>query len=217
MNRSEQRIPKLRTRGRANRAKLLREAEHQLAENSGKTLKFSDVFKGAGVSRGSAYRIYIGIDDLMQDLSGEWLGNFVEYVSGIQPDRTPENWMELSDFLVEKGAQYWGNSPETLNLMPRIRSSSPSNYRNAVRHLSEALVDLFDRYFEMPEVQDWRFKVSFYVQLIDITFSDGVRADNKISDQRLGEAKKLGRTYLSFYLPAWIPTRKLPVVSFIEN
>ena len=77
MNRSEDRIPKLRTRGRANRDKLLRAAERQLAERHGKPLRFCDVFESAGVSRGSAYRIYIGIDDLMQDLAAEWIANSV--------------------------------------------------------------------------------------------------------------------------------------------
>ena len=69
MSRSEQRIPKLRTRGRENRRKLLAEAERMLLEDNGGSLKFSDIFEAAGVSRGSAYRIYINVDDLLQDLA----------------------------------------------------------------------------------------------------------------------------------------------------
>ena len=49
MNRSEQRIPKLRTRGRENRRKLLAEAERLLLESGGDPLKFSAVFEAAGV------------------------------------------------------------------------------------------------------------------------------------------------------------------------
>ena len=92
MNRSEQRIPKLRTRGRENRRRLLAEALRLLLESDGATLKFSDVVEAAGVSRGSAYRIYMGIDDLLQDLATEWVNNFVDYLQSADPGAQPENW-----------------------------------------------------------------------------------------------------------------------------
>ncbi len=97
MTRSEQRIPKLRSRGKANRRKLLAEAERLLLENNGSPVKFSDVFEAAGVSRGSAYRIYIGIDDLLQDLATEWINNFVLFLDSSHPGSPPEDWANLSD------------------------------------------------------------------------------------------------------------------------
>ena len=42
--RSEQRIPKLRTRGRENRRKLLAEARRLLLERKGQPVPFSEVF-----------------------------------------------------------------------------------------------------------------------------------------------------------------------------
>ena len=78
--RSDRRIPKLRTRGRANRDRLLTEAQRLIEEQGGKPVRFSDVFEAAGVSRGSAYRIYNGIDDLMQDLASTWINGFVAHL-----------------------------------------------------------------------------------------------------------------------------------------
>jgi AcrR family transcriptional regulator len=208
MNRSEERIPKLRTRGRANRRKLLREAERLLAKNQGKPLRFSEVFQSAGVSRGSAYRIYIGIDDLMQDLASEWINNFVAYLAEVNPRHVPESWQELSDFVVERATGYWTHTADTLRVMPRVRSNAPASYKIALKELSHCIAGIFDRFFEMPEIDNWHGKLSFFVQLCDAVFSDSVRFDNRITPDRMAEAQALGRTYLAFHLPEWIPPRQ---------
>lgn len=208
MNRSEQRIPNLRTRGRANRRKLLREAERLLAENQGESLRFSDVFASAGVSRGSAYRIYMGIDDLMQDLAGEWIDNFVAYLSELDPEPAPESWQQLSDFVVERATGYWTQTADTLRVMPRVRSNAPASYKDSLRELSHCLAGIFDRFFYMPEVENWYGKLSFFVQLCDAVFSDSVRVNERITADRMAEAKALGRTYLAFHLPHRIPPRE---------
>lgn len=207
MTRSEQRIPKLRSRGKANRRKLLAEAERLLLEHNGSPLKFSDVFEAAGVSRGSAYRIYIGIDDLLQDLATEWINNFVDFLDSSEPDTAPENWPQLSDFIVRQGATYWRNTSETMRVLPRIRSNTPGGYNSAVRSMSSCLAGIFNRYFVIPEVDGWLGKLAFFTQICDITFADAVRSDGHISEQRLVEAETLCRTYLAMHLPSWLPAR----------
>jgi len=207
MNRSEQRIPKLRTRGRENRRKLLAEAERQLLVSDGRPVKFSDVFEAAGVSRGSAYRIYIGIDDLLQDLATEWINNFVDFLQNGEPAERPETWPELSDFIVRRGADYWAETSDTMRVLPRIRSNEPSSYSNAVRAMSNGISEIFERYFVMPDVPGWFSKMAFYTQICDIAFADAVRSEGRISEQRVTEAATLARTYLAFHLPAWLPAR----------
>ena len=208
MSRSEHRIPKLRTRGRENRRRLMAEAQRLLLEGGGGPLRFSDVFEAAGVSRGSAYRIYIGIDDLLQDLATEWVNNFVDFLKAADDGRSPDNWGELSDYAVQRAADYWAQTADTMRVLPRIRSNEPSSYRAAIRALSEAFALLFNRYFVIPDVQDWLSKMAFYTQICDITFSDAVRSERHISEQRISEAQALCRTYLSFYLPNWLPPRE---------
>ena len=207
MSRSEQRIPKLRTRGRENRRKLLAEARRLMLTSNGQLPKFSDVFKAAGVSRGSAYRIYIGIDDLLQDLATEWVNNFVDFLQSSDPDVPPENWAQLSDYIVRRGAVYWAMTADTLRVMPQIRSNAPASYSLAVQMMSECLAVLFDRYFVVPDVPDWSSKLSFFTQICDITFADAVRREGHIGEQRQLEAEVLCRTYLSFHLPPWLPSR----------
>lgn len=176
-------------------------AAKMLSENGGEPLKFAEVFEAAGVSRGSAYRIYIGVEDLMQDLAGEWLGNFVDYLRGLTLDKAPADWTILSDRIVERGTRYWADTAETLKVMPRIRSNLPETYRAAVRSLSECLAEMFDRHFEIPPIPGWYQKLAFYTQLADSVYSDAMRTDGRISDQRLAEAQALCRTYLAFHLP----------------
>ena len=208
-NRSEDRIPNLRMRGRANRRKLLRAAERLLAERHGGPLRFSDVFESAGVSRGSAYRIYIGIDDLMQDLATEWITNAVAYLSEVRLEQTPQTWQQLSDFIIETGRDYWADTAETLRVMPRLRSNAPESYKSAVREFSHCLAALFDRSFAMPKIDNWTGKLSFYVQLCDAVFSDSVRVNNRVTDERVAEAQAICITYLTFHLPDWVPARQV--------
>lgn len=207
MSRSEHRIPKLRTRGRENRRRLLAEAERLLLESDGSPLKFSDVFEAAGVSRGSAYRIYIGIDDLLQDLATEWINNFVAYLKNSDPGKTPETWAQLSDFIVRRAADYWAETADTMRVLPRVRSSAPSSYNAAVRAMTNCLSEIFNRYFVVPEIPGWYSKMAFYTQICDIAFADAVRSEGRISEQRVTEAATLARTYLAFYLPTWLPAR----------
>lgn len=207
MTRSEQRIPKLRTRGRENRRRLLAEAERLLLEGSSDPLKFSTVFEAAGVSRGSAYRIYIGIDDLLQDLATEWINNFVDYLEAGEPEQQPENWGQLVSFLVRRGAEYWANTYQTLQVLPRFQSAAHANYNAAVREMSLCVSEIFNRYFVVPEVPGWMSKLAFFTQICDITFTDAVRNEGRISEQRLTEAEAMCRTYLEFHLPTWLPAR----------
>jgi len=206
--RSDERIPKLRRRGRVNRAKLLAEAERLLIERDGEKLRFSDVFEAAGVSRGSAYRIYIGMDDLIQDLAGEWINNFVDTLKFSTPEVEPENWMELSDFIIAGGVKYWAETERTLRAMPRIRANAPASYQNAIKKMTRAIAEIFDTYFVVPSNPDWYSIVGFYVQLGDLVSSDDVRRSGQISEQRLIEAQTLCRTYLSLHLPGWLPKRE---------
>ena len=207
MNRSEQRIPKLRTRGRENRRRLLAEALKLLLESDGAPLKFSDVFEAAGVSRGSAYRIYMGVDELLQDLATEWVNNFVNDLKSADPGAQPENWAQLSDFIVRRGADYWTETADTMRVLPRIRSSAPSSHNQAVRALAECIAVIFGRYFQMPEVPGWLSRIAFFAQICDICFADAIRNEGRIGEQRIVEAQTLCRTYLAFYLPTWLPPR----------
>lgn len=206
--RSDQRIPKLRTRGRANRERLLAEAQRLIEEKSGTPLRFSEIFQSAGVSRGSAYRIYNGIDDLMQDLASSWINDFVAYIRSADMDADVDSWADLSDLIVVRGAQYWVETADTLRVLPRVRSNVPESYRQAVHDMTDAVAEIFDRVFVIPEIEDWRSVLGMYTALGDTIFSDAVRREGIISEKRLAEAQKICTTYLSFYLPSWLPARE---------
>jgi len=186
----------------------MREAQRLMLEQPGLTPKFSDVFEVAGVSRGSAYRIYIGIDDLLQDIASEWVINFVDHLRSGDPDTQPESWVQVSDFIVQRGAEYWIATSATMQLLPRLRSSAPDSYRLAVRAISGAVEDILDRYFETPDVPNWSHRLGFFVEMCELTFADAVRTEDRISQKRVLEAQILGRTCLALDLPANLPLRK---------
>jgi len=205
--RSDQRIPKLRTRGRANRERLLAQAERMIDETAGEPIRFSDVFAAAGVSRGSAYRIYNGIDDLMQDLASVWINKFVAHLNTACAGLSVTSWQQLSDCLLESSASYWRGTEEVLRVLPRVRSNVPQSYKQAAKDVAGTVAGIFERYFVIPDVSDWLAVVGMYVQLGDIVFSDAVRREGRISAQRLREAQKLCSAYLAFHLPASLPAK----------
>ena len=205
--RSDKRIPKLRARGRANREKLLAVAQRMIEATGGEQLRFSDVFEAAKVSRGSAYRIYNGIEDLMQDLASSWMNSFVQYVSDFERIEQPDSWTDLSDHLIERAAEYWINTTATLQALPRVRTNTPDSYRSAVKDLTKVLATTFDRYFVMPQVNDWLSTLGMYTSLADSVFADAMRREGHISEQRITEAQKICSTYLAFYLPPWLEPR----------
>lgn len=208
MIRSNERIPKLRARGRENRRRLLREAQRLMLEHPNEPIKFSDVFEAAGVSRGSAYRIYIGMDDLSQDIVTNWVNNFVEYLRSGNPEKHPEHWTQLSDFLIGRAADYWSETADTLRLLPHLRAVQPERYRKAVKAMSHCIVEIFEHFFVIPDVPHLSHRFGFYTEICDVTFADAVRTEGFISEERLHEAQVLGRTYLAFHLPARLPLQQ---------
>lgn len=208
MTRSEERIPRLRSRGRANRRRLLDAARRLLAQSGGTAPRFCDVFTSAGVSRGSAYRIYDDIDDLMNDLAADCVEQFVEHLVGVRPTTPPGTWMELTDFIIQSGAEYWARTENTLRVMPRLRATSPASYKASVHALADALEQLYARYFELPDIPAWHSKLVFATRLCDIAYTEAVRADGSITPDRLQEAQVLCKTYLGFSLPATVRPRR---------
>lgn len=187
----------------------MREAQRLMVEQQPDVpLKFSDVFEAAGVSRGSAYRIYIGIDDLLKDIATEWVVTFGDYLRSGDPETPPESWAQLSDFIIERGAEYWTATAETMRLLPRLRASGPESYRLAVRTVSVAAGEILDRYFVIPDVPDWSHRLGFFVEICDLTFADAIRVEDRISEKRLLEAQILGRTCLALDLPVNLPRRQ---------
>jgi AcrR family transcriptional regulator len=205
--RSDARIPKLRTRGRANRQKMLDVAERMTKETGSEPIRFSDVFEEAKVSRGSAYRIYNGIDDLMQDLASALINKFVSHIRNAGAGPGISTWMQLSDRILESTAAYWRNTEEMLRVLPRVRSNVPESYKQAAKDMNCAVADIFERHFVVPAIPDWIAVIGMYTQIGDAVFSDAVRRDGYISASRLLEAQKLCSTYLTIYLPSSLPLR----------
>lgn len=188
---------------------MLREGQRLLLESTDiDAVSFRDVFEAAGVSRGSAYRIYIGLDDLLQDIATDWVVNFADFLRGGTPEKPPENWQQIVEFIIRRGAEYWSSTADTLRLLPRLRTSGPASYRLAVQTMSNCIESLFERFCELPDIPQWSQKLGFFTELCDTAFSDAVRNEGAISEQRLQQIVVLGQTYLGFFLPVDLPLRK---------
>ncbi len=205
--RSGDRIPKLRTRGRANRQKLLDVAQQLLSERRGEPLRFREVFETADISRGSAYRIYDGIQDLLQDLATDWLFGFARFLRRNKPPTGLDDWRELSDHILATAAVHWMATVEILVVVPRAPTYATEYYKTGVRDVVTTVAETFDSHFEMSKVPKWLTVLSLYLQIGDTIFADAVRQEGTISDACLAETQRLCATYLSYHLPDTLTPR----------
>jgi len=205
--RSSGRIPNLKTRGRINRHKLLKAATELLRERRENAFRFNDVFKAAGVSRGSAYRIYNGLDDLMQDVTCEWIAGFIISIRAAHENVHPATWQELVDTMIESSARGWVASAGTLIALPRYHCVVPESYQDSIRELMQVFAELFNKFFDVPYVPGWFSVLGIGMQLSDVVFANAMRREGVISEHSIVEAQRVSRTYLAMHLPETIPVR----------
>lgn len=77
------------------------------------------------------------------------------------------------------------------------------------RAVSGFLFSIFDSVFVMPEFPTDSDPFFFFLELCDVPLSISVIEHGEIKDEMVDEAKRVGRGYLSTYLPTVLKKRPL--------
>jgi hypothetical protein len=67
--------------------------------------------------------------------------------------------------------------------------------------VAEAMLDVFNDYFHLPESQDLRKALYYFIEITDLMLSLSMLENGKITRTMIEEAKRAGKGYLGFYLP----------------
>ena len=77
--------------------------------------------------------------------------------------------------------------------------------------IADVMKDRFQEYFVLPDIPSFERKLFYFIEMTDLLFSINLRETGGIQDDIVEEAKRVGKGYLSTYLPSVLtPKSKEP-------
>jgi AcrR family transcriptional regulator len=202
---------KVQARGEVRRRMLLDAARELLFEVPVEELTFGQIATKAGVPEGSAYHFYANKYDVLSSLAKELNVQFLEAYQEPIEELQVHTWNDLADLITDRSAEIYAVDLAAVQIF--LGGKTPPEVgmvdRTNVRALSTVLLELFDRFFVLPEVPNIHNVFFYYVQLTDLMLSLSVIENGEITPDMLEESKRAGKAYLGTYLPPVLSRREL--------
>jgi len=200
-------------RGEERRRQLIDAARELLMVVPVEELTFGQIAAKAGVPEGSAYHFYANKYDLLSSLAKELSVQFVEAYKEPIDDSEIQTWQDLADLVVDRTAEIYAVDFAAVQIFLSARTPPEVGMvdRTSVRTVSTVLVDLFDRFFVLPDVPNIHDVFYFFVELSDLMLSLSVIENGEITREYLEESKRAGKGYLGTYLPPILTRRQVDV------
>jgi AcrR family transcriptional regulator len=198
-------------RGNQRRKLLIDAAMDLLQETPIEQLSFKRVSDKAGVPEGSAYHFFANRFDLLAAVANTLAGDFAQAYSKPFPIDATDTWQDLADLMVERAVDMYRNSRVASQIWLSGRTPAQVRLADHVtdRAVSGFLFSIFDSVFVMPEFPTDSDPFFFFLELCDVPLSISVIEHGEIKDEMVDEAKRVGRGYLSTYLPTVLKKRPL--------
>ncbi len=193
----------VRKRGKERRELLLKAAYDLLCEQPVEAIAFIDIARRADIPEGSAYHFFSNKFDVFSALAEELTGNFIDALKQvIKPDRI-KTWQDLADHFVDQGIKVYKRHPPASKLFLGGKMPAEIKLQDRVNDyaVAEAMLDVFNDYFHLPESQDLRKALYYFIEITDLMLSLSMLENGKITRTMIEEAKRAGKGYLGFYLP----------------
>ena len=200
---------KVQARGVARRRLLLDAARELLADIPVEELTFGQIAAKAGVPEGSAYHFYANKYDVLSSLAEELSTQFLDAYQGPIDGSRINTWHDLADLVIDRSADIYAVDIAAVQIF--LGGKTPPEVglvdRTSVRTLSTVLLELFDRFFVLPDVPTIHDVFYYFVQLTDLMLSLSVIENGEITPEMLEESKRAGKGYLGTYLPPMLTRR----------
>jgi len=199
----------VRKRGKHRREALLHAAYDLLCENPLEEITFLDIAERAEVPEGSAYHFFANRYDVFMALSDELNLRFVDLVWRPIPAPHRHSWQALVRFQLGRVATLYNETPPARKLL--IGGTTPPVFQQQerIRERRVGLVtyEVFNTYFELPELRRPKDIFFYYIELTHVMFSLSVARHDRIVKSMLEEAARVGIAYLNLYLPEVLPAK----------
>lgn len=196
-------VANVQTRGMARREALINAAIDLLSKQSPQEISFREIAKAADVPEGSAYHFYANKYDLFAAVAEVMSDLFYEAHMEPISDQEVETWHDLVDVIVDRGAGIYRTNVVARELL--IGTTTPPEIKlvDQQNDMKIALVmaDRFQEHFILPDNPEFETKLFYYIEMMDALFAISHRESGDISENIIEEAKRVGKGYLSTYLP----------------
>ena len=196
-------VSAVQSRGVARRTALINAGIEMLRTQSPEEISFREVAEAANVPEGSAYHFYANKYDLFAAIASEMSDLFYEAQQVPIDPAEVKTWHDIVDALVDRGADIYKNNVIACELL--IGSKTPPEVKQ-VEHkndmkIASVMVERFRDHFTLPEIPLFETKLFYFIELTDTLFAISYRETSTITVDIIEEAKRVGRGYLSTYLP----------------
>lgn len=191
------------SRGMLRRRKLIEAAKELIQEKLPQEISFKEIAERAGVPEGSAYHFYANKYDIFTAVASNLSALFVEaHAREIAPERI-RLWTDLVDVFIERGAEVYRKNVIACELI--IGSKTPNEIklidRQNDKYIASIMQKIFKKHFLIPKIANFNTILFYFIEVTDVLFGISYRDTQTITDEIIEEAKRLGKSYLSVYLP----------------
>ncbi|MCB4768811.1 TetR/AcrR family transcriptional regulator [Ancylobacter sp. Lp-2] len=203
-----ERAPARRRRGQLRLKVLIEATDALLAEHDVSEVGLYQIAERAGVPTASIYHFFPNKEAALVALAESCLAEMGETVR-VELTPRPATWQELITRRVRAGAAYYNEHPALMKLFLGASISAEVRKRDMAGTLamSEARIELLDRYFVMPPVPDWTDRVATSLALCDGIWALSYSQHRCITPASIEESTRAVLAYMRLYLPEWIAPR----------
>lgn len=196
-------------RGNTRRKQLLDAAEELLKTTPVEELSFKQVSEKAGVPEGSAYHFFANRYDLLAALATQVAEQFGNTYRKPIPGNRISSWHDLADVMVDRAVRMYRSNPAATQIWLSGRTPAQVRLADHVsdKSISGVMHEVFDGLFVLPELPERYDPFFFFLELCDVPLSISVIEHGRITDEMIEEAKRVGKGYLSTYLPPVLERR----------
>jgi len=197
-------VSAVQSRGVARREALIKAAIDLLETEDPQDISFRQIAQKADVPEGSAYHFYANKYDLFAAVASEMSQIFLKAQSKSIKRKPIKTWHDIVDVLIERGAEIYRQNTVARVLL--IGSTVPPEIKQVDQdnnlEIADVMKDRFEEYFALPGIPSFERKLFYFIEMTDLLFSINLRETGSIQDDISEEAKRVGKGYLSTYLPA---------------
>lgn len=199
----------MQNRGIIRREKLRAAARQLLNERDISEVTFADIAALAGVPKSSSYHFYANVDDLYAELASYYGVELLELISAKPPKDQVKTWHDIVDILIARVIHFYRTEAAARQLFISGKTSPSIKQKDRTNDslIATALLEMFNYYFDVPELERQEEIFFVWVEIIDTVFIVSQMKYGEITPHMVEESKRVAKAYLGSYLSVDLPLK----------
>jgi len=200
---------KNRKRGQERRKRILSTARALLADTDPDQLSLADIAERSDIPVSSLYHFYRDVSQVYTDIVSQFHEELLEDLMADFEHERFVAWQALISWLIQRTAAFYQAHPafEVLILSGKAPARIKQTDRELDSQLGQALTELFQQHFDLPDIKGLDQIVYNAVEIVDLFFSLALRRNQTLTPDAIEEARRAAIAYLRNYFPEFLNTR----------